>query len=807
MSKKNTKIKISGMHCSSCAINLENSLSKLDGVDGVEVNASSNNAEIIFDSQKLNILDIDKKVKSLGFDIIKDEVSLKIDGMHCASCSNNVERLLKKKLGVFDVNVNLSMGKAFVLYDKNLISIEEMGEVIESLGFEFKGVISKQDIDADEKAYVADLKTKKRRLIIGFSFSAILMFLMHFPLDLPISMSYLSLIIAIFPFIYVTGPILKAGLNSIYHLNLDMDVMYTMGILVALISSLMGTFNIFLDHSFMFYETTIMLASFLTLGRYLEARAKKQTSSSIKKLMGLQPKTAILFQEGDEKEILIENIKINDILIVKPGDQIPTDGVVVEGESFVDESMISGEPVPKNKKIDDEVFAGTLNQDGILKIKAISIGEDTVLSQIINLVDRAQSSKPTVQRLADKVVRYFIPGILTIAISSFLIWYFILNETLLFSVTIFISILVIACPCALGLASPTAITVGLGRGAEFGILIKDGQTLEEAGDVDVVIFDKTGTITEGNPEVEDIVLEDSYDLNEFMNVLFNVEKNSTHPIAKSIVKKAEEHEISDQIVENFINIPGKGVKALIEGKEVLIGNKSLLIHEGIILNENILNQFSSFELEGKTTILVAYNEKTRGIITLNDKIKPDSKKTIDELKSMNIETYMLTGDNEITAKIVSNKLGITNVMAEVMPEDKLNKVKSLQKENKKVLFVGDGINDAPALTQANVGAAIGKGTDIAIESGDIVLINGDLEDVVASIELSKKVIRRIKENIFWAFAYNMILVPIAAGLLYYPFGITIRPEFAALAMALSSVTVISLSLMLKRYTPHIKNES
>lgn len=801
MSNKNTKIKISGMHCSSCALNLEDSLSRMDGVNEAKVNFSSNNAEIDYDSDRVNIADINKNIRDLGYDVQFDEVSLKIEGMHCASCSNNVERFLKKKDGIADVNVNLSMGKALVLYDKNLVSIDEMGETIEELGFEFKGVISKIDVDSDEKAYKKDLEDKKSRLIVGFAFSAILMILMHVEINLPISKSLLSLIIAIIPFIYVTKPILSAGFNSLRHFNLDMDLMYSMGIMVALISSLMGTFNILLDSSFMFYDTTLMLASFLTLGRYLEARAKKQTSSSIKKLIGLQPKTAILIENSQEKEVLIENIKLGDILLVKPGDKIPTDAVVVEGESYIDESMINGEPIPKSKKYKDKVFAGTVNQNGVLKIKATSIGEDTLLSQIINLVDRAQSSKPPVQRFADTVVRYFIPAILTIAIFSFIVWNFILGATLLFSVTIFISILVIACPCALGLASPTAVTVGLGRGAEFGILIKDGKTLEASGEVSVVIFDKTGTITEGKPQIEDVF---SPSKDELMDILFNVEKNSTHPIAKAIVKKAEEYEISNLDVTDFKNQSGMGLSALVSNKEVLIGNKSLMDINNIELSSEVLDKFLEYENMGKTTILCSDDGEFLGIITLNDKIKDNSKEAIAELKTMGISTYMVTGDNSKTADIVGEKVGIEHILAEALPEDKLNEVKRLQDKGENVLFVGDGINDAPALSQANTGVAIGSGTDIAMESGDVVLIDGDLEDVVASIELSQKVLRRIKENIFWAFAYNIVLVPIAAGILY---PIVIRPEFAALAMALSSVTVISLSLMLKRYVPPIKQKS
>ncbi|MCL2687619.1 MAG: heavy metal translocating P-type ATPase [Methanobrevibacter sp.] len=863
--------------------------------------------------------------------------------MHCANCVLNIEKTLNKLDGVYDATVNLSSGKALVIYDNNLLSIDDMGKAIEDLGFDFLGRTDLLDADTDDKLYEKDLKDKRNRIIVGFIFSAILMGIMFIPHsffhDIGISMSLLSLIIAIVPFIFVSYPIIKAGFNALAHKNLDMDVMYTMGILVAFISSLLGTFNIVLDSSFMFYEAAIMLPSFLMLGRFLESKAKRQTSSSIKELIGFQPKTAtLLVKEGggnndslddsldnvnvnndnldndnlsndsldnvnvnndnlddnvnnennkdnledifEEKLILIEDIAIDDLLLVRPGDKIPADAVVASGNSYVDEAMITGEPLHKLKVKGENVFAGTINQDGILKIKAKKIGKETVLSQIIDLVEKAQSSKPGVQKIADKVVKWFIPTILIIAISSFIIWYFILESELLFALTILISVLVVACPCALGLASPTAVTVGIGRAAEYGILIKNSEILENACDVDISVFDKTGTITEGNPEIEDIFIIDENesklmrneliertggkwivvdnpsiagrlvevkkeDLNENLNESLNensdngivqetevvqlngvvqeneiirliasLENNSNHPIAKAIVKKSNELNLSLEKVSNFENITGKGLKGEINGKTILVGNRSLLEMENIHGSENIvtfssaIEKYNEFINQGKTTIFLVYNNHIKGIITLMDKIRDNSKRTIDELHNMNIETYMITGDNEKTANNVASSVGISNVLANVLPNEKFDKVVELQNQkSKKVLFVGDGINDAPALSSADVGVALGSGTDIAMESGDIVLMEGNLENVVAAIQFSKKVMNRIKENIFWAFIYNLILIPIAAGLLYPPFGIVFRPEFAALAMALSSVTVISLSLLLKRYVPPIKRES
>ena len=581
-----------------------------------------------------------------------------------------------------------------------------------------------------------------------------------------------------------------------------------MGIFVAYVSSILGTFNIVLNHTFMFYETAIMLPSFLLVGRYLEARAKKSTSDSIRELIGLQPTNAtkITLENGEivkEEVIPIAKIQIGDIVLVRPGDKIPVDGIVVGGQSYVDESMINGEPLPKTKKIDSEVFAGTINQDGVLQIESVKIGQETVLSNIIRLVEKAQSSRPPVQKIANTAVSYFIPVILTIAIVVFCIWYFIVGSTLLFALTTLISILVVACPCALGLATPTAVTVGIGRAAEFGILIKNGDTLENAGKVNVAAFDKTGTITEGKPQVDDII---TYGISkdELLKIAASIEKNSTHPIAKAITIKGKELNLDTLKTEEFENITGKGLKAKIDGKTILAGNKSLM--DNIIIPEEALIDYNKFEDDSKTTILIAIDGKIKGIISLSDKIKENSKRTIRELDKMGITTYMITGDNEKTALNVAGKVGIDNVESNVLPENKLDIIKDIQSNNKdgKVLYVGDGINDAPALTQADIGVAMGNGTDIAMESGDIVVMEGDLENVVAAIQFSKKVMRRIKENIFWAFAYNIVLIPLAAGVLYPSFKLIFMPEWAGLAMALSSVTVICLSLALKRYVPPVK---
>lgn len=805
---KEMDLPIEGMHCASCVLSLDKTFGREEGVESVDADLATNKLKLVVNPKKISFEKIQTLVKNLGFEIHTDEVKLKIHGMHCASCVMNVENFLMRLDGIFDVKADLSTASAEVYYDKNKVTLDDMKVVIESLGFEVLGVDGQLEIDEDE-IYEKDLREKLYRIIVGFTFSIILMVLMYVhwhPFGL--SMGIVSLIISIAPFIYVSLPILKAGWNGLTHKNLNMDVMYSMGIVVAYVSSILGTFNIVLDNSFMFYETAIMLPSFLLIGRYLEAKAKKSTSDSIRELIGLQPTNAtkITLENGKivkEEEIPIAQIEIGDIVLVRPGDKIPVDGVVVGGESYVDESMINGEPIPKTKTRDSEVFAGTINQDGVLQIEALKIGKETVLSNIIRLVEKAQSSRPPVQKIANTAVSYFIPVILTIAIVVFIIWYFVIGSTLLFALTTLISILVVACPCALGLATPTAVTVGIGRAAEFGILIKNGDTLENAGKIDVALFDKTGTITEGKPQVDDII---TYGISEeeLLKVASGVEKNSNHPIAKAIVKKAEEMGLVPSETEDFENITGKGLEAKINGQTVLAGNKSLL--EDVLIPEDILIEYRNLENESKTTILIAIDGEIKCLISLSDKIKPTSKRAIEELHKMGITTYMLTGDNEKTALNVADKVGIDNVEANVLPENKLDIVKDIQSADKngKVLFVGDGINDAPALTQADIGVAMGNGTDIAMESGDVVVMEGDLENVVAAVQFSKKVMRRIKENIFWAFAYNMILIPLAAGALYASFELMFMPEWAGLAMALSSVTVISLSLALKRYVPPVK---
>lgn len=720
------------------------------------------------------------------------EVKLKISGMTCAVCVKTIEKSVSKMDGVESIVVNLLDESAVINFDEKLVSIEDIGIKIERLGYEVLGIAEEIEELPDKED---ELKEKLKKIIVGAVFSIALFSMMY--IEIPYK-PYLAFLVSIPPLIYIALPIFKAGFNSFRVKSLNMDVMYSLGIGVAYISALLVTLGL-LPMNFMFYDTTIMLATLLTLGRYLEERAKGRTSEAIKKLMGLQVKTAKVIRNNEELEIPIENVIVGDILLIRPGEKIAVDGTVFEGDSYVDESIITGEPIPNPKKKGDLVIGGTINKNGILKITAEKIGKDTVLSQIIQLVKNAQISKPDIQNLADKAVSYFIPVVFTIALISSLYWFF--NGGILLAVTTFISVMVIACPCALGLATPTAITVGVGRGAELGILIKDSKVFDVAGNLKCMIFDKTGTITKGEPEVDEIISD--YSKEEVLLIAGTLEKNSEHPLALAILKKAEELNISLSEPEKFESITGMGIIGTLKDLRVLIGNRRLMEENNISINEEYSKQISRLEENAKTVIIVGVENKILGIIAISDKIKENAKTTVQNLREMGIESYMVTGDNEKTAKVIGKEVGIleNHVFSNVLPEKKAEIVKSI-KENAGgyVEFIGDGINDAPALSTADVGIAVGSGTDIAIESGEVVLMNDDLKYVTGFVKLSKRVLKQIKLNLFWAFAYNSILIPVAAGALY-SYNIRFEPELAAFAMTLSSITIIGLSLLLKRYDP------
>ncbi|MDP7265278.1 MAG: heavy metal translocating P-type ATPase [Candidatus Thermoplasmatota archaeon] len=803
--RKNVKLKISGMTCAMCSKAVEKALSGLDGVQGAEVNLGNETASLDFDPGKVNIAEMETAVKDAGYNVVNSKTTIKIGGMTCVMCVRAVEKAVGELDSVTEVSVNLTAEKAYISYNSELTGIQDMKRAVEGAGYKFLGVDGEDQGDAEKEMREAELKWKMIRFIVGFALAAPMMVLMYLmKLDIivlkpPIPLGYIYLIITTPAFIFVSYPIFVGAFKALKNKNLDMNVMYSMGIGVAYVSSILGTFELILTKNFMFYDTALMLAAFLMLGRFLEARAKGRTSEAIKKLMGLRPKTATVLRGNNEIEIDIDEVQVGDIVIIKPGEKIPVDGVVVKGESYVDESMITGEPIPPLRTIGNNVIGGTLNKNSVLRVEAGKVGKETMLAQIIQLVEDAQGSRPPVQRLADKVVTFFIPVILLIAILSFIGWFLLAGESLLFSLTVLISILVVACPCALGLATPTAVTVGIGRGAELGILIKNGEALQVSEKLTSILFDKTGTLTQGKPEVTDIY-PIGMDEKELILMAASVERNSQHPLGDAVVKKAKKNQIKLKEISDFDTFGGKGITAKIGKREIIIGNRALF-EERNISYKNETKKILGLENQGKTVILIARDSKLCGIIAIADTLKKTTKDAIKELKNMKLKVYMITGDNKRTANAIAKQIGIKNILAEVLPQDKAREVRELQKKGELVAFVGDGINDAPALAQADVGIAMGGGTDVAMESGDIVLIKDDIMDAVSGIRLSKKVMGRIKQNLFWAFAYNTALVPLAAGGLHLLFGITFPPELAGGAMAMSSVTVVTLSLMLKKYTP------
>lgn len=731
-----------------------------------------------------------------------NKVVIGIGGMHCAMCVKTVERALNALAGVRAASVNLATEKAQLVYDSAQVTLTDIQKAIEATGYRYLGSDEDHAGSAQKKSLVDELKTQRRRFTLGFAVAVPLMLLMWLPVRLPQFWHYLLFAVVSPVFFYIGFPIFRAAVQALRRRSLNMDVMYAMGMGVAYISSVLATFGIGLSREFMFYETALMLATFLTLGRYLEARAKSRTSESIQKLIELQPPAATVIRNNIEMDIPLSEVVVGDLVVVKPGGKIPVDGAVQSGSSFVDESMFTGEPVPVFKEQGAKVVGGTVNQDGAFQFIAEKVGKDTMLAQIIRTVEEAQGSKPPVQRLADRAVSYFIPVVLAIAIAAFLFWFFIAGYGLLFALTTLIAVLVIACPCALGLATPTAVTVGIGRGAELGVLIKSGEVLEIAGKLDTVVFDKTGTLTEGKPQVMELIAYGMED-DEVLRLAASLEAKSQHPLGKAIVQSARDQKVALAEVESFQNYGGKGIAGTIGGKTVIAGSRKLFSEKNVTIPEKVIADMEHCENDGHTVVIVGTEGQISGIIAIADRLKESARRTIQALRKRGFEVGLITGDNWKAGNAIARELGLDFVQANVLPGSKVQELQKLQANEKIVAFVGDGINDAPALTRADIGIAMGGGTDVAVESGDVVLMYADLTAVVTAIDLSRKVLRRIRQNLFWAFAYNAALIPVAAGILYPLFGIVFKPELGGLAMALSSVTVISLSLLLKRFKPEM----
>ena len=812
-------LKIQGMTCASCAKTVEKTAKKLQGVTEANVNFATEKLNISFDESKVTVKDIQTAVEKAGYNVLSEAVSktMKIEGMTCASCAKNVEKATKKLQGVTEANVNFATEKLTISYEPTLIKVSEIKKAIEKAGY--KAIDEETSVDADKERKEKEIKSLWRRFLISAIFTAPLLYMAmgHMfgeilgiklpeiidPMMNPWNFAIVQLVLVI-PSMVVGYKYFTVGFKSLLKGSPNMDSLIAIGTAAAFIYGIYAIIQIYGgDGEYaneLYFEAGGVILTLITLGKYLESVTKGKTSEAIKKLMGLAPKTAIIIRDGKEVEISIEDVEVGDVIVVKPGEKMPVDGEVIEGITSVDESMLTGESIPVEKNIGDNIIGASINKNGSIKYKATKVGKDTALAQIIKLVEDAQGSKAPIAKLADVISGYFVPVVIVLSMVSALAWYFLGGESTVFALTIFISVLVIACPCALGLATPTAIMVGTGKGAENGVLIKSGVALETTHKIKTIVFDKTGTITEGKPKVTDIVTVNGITENDLLQLTASAEKGSEHPLGEAIVKGAEEKGLEFKNLDSFNAIPGHGIEVKIDGKEILAGNRKLMIERNVSL-ENLESISNKLAEEGKTPMYVAINNRIAGIIAVADTVKENSKRAIEKLHHMGIEVAMITGDNRRTAEAIARQVGIDRTLAEVLPQDKANEVKKLQSEGKKVAMVGDGINDAPALAQADIGIAIGSGTDVAMESADIVLMRSDLMDVPTAIQLSKSTIRNIKQNLFWAFAYNTLGIPVAMGVLYVFGGPLLNPMFAAAAMSLSSVSVLANALRLKKFKP------
>ena len=730
-----------------------------------------------------------------------------VTGMSCASCARTVENALNKNEDI-KASVNIATEKVNIEYDENKYNFEKIKKIVENSGY---GLVETLSEEEKMQMYEDKIKSLKNKLILAAVFAIPLMYIsmghmmgIHLP-DIvnpkknAAIYSIVQLLLTI-PVVYAGKDFFIHGFKNLVRKSPTMDSLIAMGASAAIIYSLYATYmTITVDpeyHMNLYFESAGTIITLILLGKLLEARTKGQTSSAIKKLIGLQPKKAKIIENGVEKEVLIENIKVGDIIVVKPGEKIAVDGKIVNGNTSVDESMITGESIPVSKNIGDKVIGGSINKNGSIQFEATEIGKDTVLSQIIKLVEEAQGSKAPISRMADIVAGYFVPIVIMIATITGIVW-FISGSGLTAALTFFISVLVIACPCALGLATPTSIMVGTGKGAENGILIKSGEALETAHKIKTVVLDKTGTITKGKPVLTDLKVYNSFNENEILQLAASAENNSEHPLAEAIVNGAKERNVEFKQYDKFRAMPGYGIRATIDEKEIQIGNRKLMASRKIS-TEAAEKDYEILSNEGKTPMFISVNNELAGLIAVADVVKETSKEAVEKMHKLGLKVIMLTGDNEKTAKYIAKEVGIDRVIAEILPFQKSEEVKKLQEAGEFVAMVGDGINDSPALAQANVGIAIGSGTDVAIESADIVLIRNDLNDVAGAIALSKATITNIKENLFWAFFYNVIGIPFAAGIFYAFFnGPKLDPMIAAFAMSLSSVSVLMNALRLK----------
>jgi P-type Cu+ transporter len=792
---ENVTLNITGMTCAACANRIEKNLSKVPGVDKANVNLATEKASVTFNPSEASVEDLIEKVKKTGYGVQEEKVQLNIIGMTCAACATRIEKGLNKVDGVTKAAVNLATEKASIEFIPGNTNVAQLMAAVKKAGYDAQ-IISEVSGDYEKSAREKAYRTQKIKFTIGAIIA--IPFLIQMISDFTMAYGnggffhmdpWIQFLLATPVQFYVGGHYYRDAFNAIRGGSANMAVLVALGTSAAYFYSLVVT--ILGTGQFLYFEAAVIVMTLIVLGKLLETRAKGQTSEAIKTLMGLQAKTARVIRDGVEMDIPIEEVQLNDIIFVRAGEKIPVDGEIIEGTSSVDESMLTGESMPVSKKTGDSVIGATVNKHGSFKFKATKVGKDTALSQIIKLVEEAQGSKAPIQHLVDKISGIFVPIVIVIALATFAITYFVAGFTPALVSTI--AVLVIACPCALGLATPTAVMVGTGKGAENGLLIKGAEHLQNSQRVTTVVLDKTGTITKGEPDVTDIITYGNYSEDELLKLAAAAEKGSEHPLGEAIVNSAKEKGLQLQESKNFTAIPGHGIQVEVDNQLLLIGNKKLMSKNNVDISD-ALNRMEKLEGEGKTAMLMASNGSLAGIIAVADTVKETSAAAIKQMKQLGIEVIMITGDNRLTAEAIAQQVGVDRVLAEVLPEDKSAEVEKLKKQGKIVAMVGDGINDAPALAAADVGIAIGTGTDVAIEAADITLMRGDLMGIVDTLRLSKATMRKIRQNLFWAFAYNVVLIPVAA------FGL-LNPILAGAAMAFSSVSVVGNTLFLRKWSP------
>lgn len=809
MTIKRDTIKVTGMTCASCVATIEKSLRRVKGVSDASVNFASEKAYVNYDPSQTSREELEKAVEGAGYKVVREGgnvLRLKVIGMDNPHCVGTVGGALNSLKGIISKEL-LVNEKAMIAYDPKLTNPDEIKRVIKEAGY--TPLEERESVDREKEARERDIRGWKIKFAVAAVFALPLLYLTMAPhIGFPLAQFYMEnaaiiQLLLTLPILAASNQFYARGITAVIRTRTaNMDTLVALGTGEAFVYSLAVSYLIWtgvqgygMDN--LYYEVAGILLAFIILGKMLEAIAKGKTSEAIRKLLGLQPKTATVMRKGKESEIPIEDVVVGDLVIVKPGQRIPVDGLVESGHSSVDESMITGESIPVEKSKGDKVIGGTINKTGSFVFRATKVGKDTMLQQIVRMVEEAQGSKAPIQELADRISAVFVPSVLLIGLIAFTVWY-LLGFGFVFALTIFISVIIIACPCALGLATPTAVMVGTGIGAENGILIKSAAALQKARRIQAVVFDKTGTLTRGKPEVTDIVSA-GMPVKEVLKYAAIAEKRSEHPLGEAIMAEAKEMNMRVPNAEKFDSITGKGVKARYGGKNILLGNRTLMKDRKISL-EKVEIEIEKFAEQGKTVMLVAVDRKIAGLIAVADRPKEHAREAVEELGGMGKEVIMITGDNKRTGEAIAKQLGISRVLAEVLPQEKAKEIKKLQ-ETRIVAMVGDGINDAPALAQADLGIAIGSGTDVAIETGDIVLIKEDVRDVVTAIELSGYAMKKIRQNLFWAFFYNSVGIPVAAGILYPFTGFLLNPIIAGAAMAFSSVSVVTNSLLMRRFRP------